>query len=438
MIMVIKLNKRDQKLLKILDLDARQSNIQIAKKLKISKNVVNYNIKRLEDEKLIKGYNTLVNASKLGYFFFRVYVDFYERDINVDDELIKYLIDLPEAGLVARVVGEWDVLIGFYVEKVDDFQKVWNKVLEKFRKHVKHFNIALVTEQISFRRSYLTDEKKDISEKNWVIDEAEKVKVDDLDLNILKMLAKNARTPIKDIALKTKMGSMAIIYRIKQLINKKVIIDILKEPIEDNTIIHSDPELGIINGLYATTSGSGGIIPIQIFKNLSSSTNDFELKLTGKQGDVMKESVECSYTAAVQYIGRNLSKYKIKSVNDLINNKFPHGFHVHAPSTSTPKDGPSAGCAFTSAFVSRMLNKKIRNDVAMTGEVELTGRITKIGGLNFKLLGAKRAGVKQVYVPLENKKDLDDIKQKYKKLINKNFKVDTFEFIDEIIDKILV
>lgn len=221
-------------------------------------------------------------------------------------------------------------------------------------------------------------------------------------------------------------------------INKKVIIDILKEPIEDNTTVHSDPELGIINGLYATTSGSGGIIPIQIFKNLSSSTNDFELKLTGKQGDVMKESVECSYTAAVQYIGRNLSKYKIKSVNDLINNNFPHGFHVHAPSTSTPKDGPSAGCAFTSAFVSRMLNKKIRNDVAMTGEVELTGRITKIGGLNFKLLGAKRAGVKQVYVPLENKKDLDDIKQKYKKLINKNFKVDTFEFIDEIIDKILV
>mgnify|MGYP000094311830 CR=1 FL=1 len=90
--MVMTLNKRDQKLLKILDLDARQSNIQIAKKLKISKNVVNYNIKRLEDEKLIKGYNTLVNASKLGYFFFRVYVDFYERDINVDDELIKYFM----------------------------------------------------------------------------------------------------------------------------------------------------------------------------------------------------------------------------------------------------------------------------------------------------------------------------------------------------------
>ncbi|MBT6773740.1 Lrp/AsnC family transcriptional regulator [Candidatus Woesearchaeota archaeon] len=222
--MVMTLNKRDQKLLKILDLDARQSNIQIAKKLKISKNVVNYNIKRLEDEKLIKSYNTIVNASKLGYFFFRVYVDFYERDINIDNELIDYLVQLPEAGLVARVVGDWDVIIGFYVRKAEDFQKVWNKVLEKFRKHIKHYNVALVTEQISFRRAYLTEEKKDISEKNWIIDEAEKVKVDDLDLEILGMMAKNARTPIKDIALKTKMSSMAIIYRIKQLISKGVIV----------------------------------------------------------------------------------------------------------------------------------------------------------------------------------------------------------------------
>jgi len=219
-------------------------------------------------------------------------------------------------------------------------------------------------------------------------------------------------------------------------INKKVIIDILKEPIEDNTIIHSDPELGIINGLYATTSGSGGIIPIQIFKNLSSSTNDFELKLTGKQGDVMKESVECSYTAAVQYIGRNLSKYKIKSVNDLINNKFPHGFHVHAPSTSTPKDGPSAGCAFTTAFISRILNKKIKRDIAMTGEIDLCGNISKIGGLLYKLLGAKQAGIKQVFICQENKKDLDKIKKENTML--KTFKVKIVKKIDDLIKDVLI
>jgi len=222
-------------------------------------------------------------------------------------------------------------------------------------------------------------------------------------------------------------------------LTEKIIKDTLKSPIDDNTTIHQNPEIGIISGLYATTNGNGGIIPIQIFDNASSSTNEFELKLTGNQGDVMKESVNCSYTAATQYIMRNLDKYSnIKNINEHINKNFKYGFHIHAPSTSTPKDGPSAGCAFTSAFISRLLGKKIRNDVAMTGEVELTGKITKIGGLNFKLAGAKRAGVKQIYIPLDNKKDLDDIKKKYTKLIDDSFKVDTFEYIDEIIDNILI
>ena len=82
------------------------------------------------------------------------------------------------------------------------------------------------------------------------------------------------------------------------------------------------------------------------------------------------------------------------------------GIHIHCPEGAVPKDGPSAGCAFTSAFISRILGKKIRNDIAMTGEVELTGKITKIGGLNFKLIGAKKAGVKLVFVPKENEKDM--------------------------------
>ena len=221
-------------------------------------------------------------------------------------------------------------------------------------------------------------------------------------------------------------------------LTENIIKNTLKTPIEDNTLIHSEPEIGIISGLYATSSGNGGIIPIQIFNNASSSTDEFELKLTGKQGDVMKESVNCSYTAATQYIMKNSDKYNIYDINEYLNKNFKYGFHIHAPSTSTPKDGPSAGCAFTSAFISRILGKKIRNDIAMTGEVELTGKITKIGGLNFKLIGAKRAGVKQVYVPLENKKDLDDFKKKYTKLIDNNFNVDTFEYIGEIIDKILI
>lgn len=225
---------------------------------------------------------------------------------------------------------------------------------------------------------------------------------------------------------------------IKQ-ITKDIIIRILEKPKNENTIIHNKPSVGIISGLYATASGDGGIIPIQIFNNFSPNTNFYEIKLTGKQGDVMKESVHCSLTAAIDYIRRHINKYPdVKNVDDHMISNFKYGFHIHAPSTSTPKDGPSAGCAFTSAFISRILGKPIRNDIAMTGEVELTGKITKIGGLNFKLIGAKKAGVKLVFVPKENEKDLEDIKNKYPLLVDDNFQVKIFEYIDDIIDDILL
>ena len=221
-------------------------------------------------------------------------------------------------------------------------------------------------------------------------------------------------------------------------INQDIINKILEKPQHESTKIHDKASVGIISGLYATTNGDGGIIPIQIFNNFSSTPNLYEIKLTGKQGEVMKESVHCSLTAAIDYVRKNKDKYNINNIDNHLIDNFKYGFHVHAPATSTPKDGPSAGCAFTSAFISRILNKPIRNDVAMTGEIELTGRITKIGGLNFKLTGAKKAGVKLVFVPKENQKDLEEIKEKYPKLFDENFEARYFEYIDEIIDTILI
>ena len=222
-------------------------------------------------------------------------------------------------------------------------------------------------------------------------------------------------------------------------VTKEIINNILEKPNNQIIKIENTPNIGIINGLYATNNGNGGIVPIQIFNNFSSTQNAYELKLTGKQGEVMKESVHCSLTAAIDYIRRNIKKYPfIINLDEYLIENFKYGFHIHTPSTSTPKDGPSAGCAFTSAFISRILGKCIRNDIALTGEIELTGRITKIGGLNFKLIGAKKAGVKLVFIPKENEKDLEEIKQKYPKLIDDTLEVRTFEYIDEITDIILV
>ncbi len=231
-------------------------------------------------------------------------------------------------------------------------------------------------------------------------------------------------------------------------IDKKLVNKILKNNIDNNTVIHDKNEIGIINGLYATSNGNGGIVPIQIVKNIISNNEKNDgLVLTGSLGDTMKESVNCSLTCAKQYLFKkygnkksftdtNDPKKKI-SFEEYIFTEFKNGFHVHTPSTATPKDGPSAGCAFTCAFISTILNKKIKRDIAMTGEIELTGKITKIGGLIYKLIGAKKAGVTQVYVSEENNKDIEEIKEKYPKLIDKNFRITLVGYISEYIDKIL-
>ena len=219
----------------------------------------------------------------------------------------------------------------------------------------------------------------------------------------------------------------------KITLNKIKIKEILKEPDIDKRLIHIKPEVGIINGMYATTNGNGGITPIQIFPNLQQSNDKYEVRLTGKQGDTMKESVLCSLTVAMEWL--TVNKYNIE---ELFSTNLKNGFHIHTPSGATPKDGPSAGCAFTCGFISRILNRPIKNTIAMTGEIELTGKVSKIGGLEFKLQGAKKAGVTMVYVPEENSKDIEEIKEKYKNLITIDFQVKLVSQIGDIIEEILL
>ena len=217
------------------------------------------------------------------------------------------------------------------------------------------------------------------------------------------------------------------------IINKDMINEILNDSGMDVEKIHKKPEVGIINGLYATSIGSGGIVPIQIYSNYYGSEGQFNLKLTGSQGDVMKESVQCSLTCALDYLYRNKEKHGIDDINNLLKTKWSCGFHIHAPSGGTPKDGPSAGCAFTIAFISRILDKPIYNDVAMTGEIDLIGNVTKIGGLEYKINGAKKAGIKKIIISNENKKDYEKIKKNDSKLF-KNMKMIFVDRIDEIIE----
>jgi endopeptidase La len=214
------------------------------------------------------------------------------------------------------------------------------------------------------------------------------------------------------------------------ILDRDIINKYLNKPSISIKSIHKNPDIGIINGLYATTNGTGGIIPILIYNNFVGGKDKFVLKITGSQGKVMKESVSFAFTTAMNLLKDIHRKKFIK--------EYSNGLHVHTPDGATPKDGPSAGSAFTTAFISRILGKKIRNDIAMTGEIEMNGNITEIGGLVYKLMGAKKAGIKLVFVPRENEKDYNKIKEADDKLITNDFEVKIVNHISEILETVLI
>lgn len=183
---------------------------------------------------------------------------------------------------------------------------------------------------------------------------------------------------------------------------------------------NKSPQIGIVRGL-AWTSVGGDTLQIEVNKMPGKG----EVELTGQMGDVMKESaiIAMSY---VRSIGReNKIKPELFKEND---------FHVHIPEGAVPKDGPSAGVTMATALFSAITEKLVRSDLAMTGEVTLRGRVLPIGGLKEKILAAKMAGIREVLVPAENKKDIEEISEEIKTGLEISFVKD----MKEVLNKALV
>ena len=208
---------------------------------------------------------------------------------------------------------------------------------------------------------------------------------------------------VRDINLKKITDEDTVIYpvNIDEEYIKIFLANIPKMTIKK---IHEIPRIGLVNGLYATKSGLGGLTVIQVMKVNSDKKFTLE-KLTGSQGEIMKESMNCAMTLAWNII----PDYIKKEINE---SKDGWGMHIHCPDGGTPKDGPSAGLAITMGIVSRLTGIAIRNDLALTGEVDLLGNAHEIGGLYSKLGGAFSSGIKTVLIPRDNKKDLDIILKK--------------------------
>jgi ATP-dependent Lon protease len=163
----------------------------------------------------------------------------------------------------------------------------------------------------------------------------------------------------------------------------------------------------VINGLWANALGKGGIIPIECYQ--FPAQNFMDLRLTGLQGDVMKESMNVAKTLAWKLT----TKSKKKSFITESNKTKMHGIHIHCPEGATPKDGPSAGTAITTAIFSLLNGKMIKNNIAITGEINLQGKVTAIGGLKLKILGGIKAGVLEFIFPKDNEKDFKEFMEKY-------------------------
>jgi ATP-dependent Lon protease len=192
------------------------------------------------------------------------------------------------------------------------------------------------------------------------------------------------------------------------------------------------PTIGCVNGLWANCEGIGGLIPIEC--KWKPADEKFKLELTGMQGDVMKESMSIALTIATNIIPTATKNKLYKSLD----NTFNKGIHIHCPDGSTPKDGPSAGCAITVSLVSLFTKVPIKNNIAMTGEINLKGEVTAIGGLEEKLEGAKSAGAIVVLCPYENMDTFNKIIEKNKTLINSNFNVMFIKNIWEALDIMLL
>ncbi len=179
------------------------------------------------------------------------------------------------------------------------------------------------------------------------------------------------------------------------------------------------PEVGIVRGL-AWTSVGGDTLQIEV--NIMPGTGD--IMLTGQMGDVMKESA----TTGISYIRSISRQYGI--ADDFF---AKHDIHIHIPEGAVPKDGPSAGITMATAMFSAVTGKKVRADLAMTGEITLRGRVLPIGGLKEKLLAAKSAGIKTVLVPKENAADVEELSSE----ITKGLEIVPVESMEEVLKEAL-
>lgn len=229
--------------------------------------------------------------------------------------------------------------------------------------------------------------------------------------NLQRQIANVIRKGIKDIIEKDKKNLN---------ISTKLVEKYLGLKIFSYEEIDKEDKVGVVTGMAWTAYG-GDTLPVEVMVM----DGKGRLELTGQLGDVMKESARAAYS----YVRAHMKELGIK--DEFYSKK---DIHIHAPEGAVPKDGPSAGVTMTTALVSALTGKKVKHNVAMTGEITLTGKVLAIGGLKEKCLAARRVGIDTVIVPKENEKDVI----KLPKIVKDSLNIILADKIDDVLENALV
>jgi len=216
------LDLKDRQILYQLDLDARQSFSQIAKRVRLSKETVQYRVKRLQEQGIIKSFITIIDSNRLGYMLFRSFVKCQNLSLEKEREIIKYL--KPRVGWVVNVRGKWDFNIAIWCKDIHEFMAFWNAFYLRFSDVILDSTSNPIPRMWIYRRGWLLGVETDTSDADLWGGTAATVAVDELDKKILSLIVTHARRSSSEIARRTGVSEGSVRHRLKRLRQQKVIL----------------------------------------------------------------------------------------------------------------------------------------------------------------------------------------------------------------------
>ena len=316
-----------------------------------------------------------------------------EQNNSFADHYIEFPLDLSRV-LFITTADDVSAIAGPLYDRMEVIELNSYTALEKFYIAKKHLvKKEMIKHSLTSKEFKISDDAINILIENYTREAG------------VRTLEKQIATLCRKATVSLESGAKSF-----KVTDKNIEEYLGKKKFSDDLVCKED-QVGTVNGL-AWTSVGGTMLPIEV----SVLDGTGKIELTGNLGDVMKESAK----TAVSYIRSKASEYGIDE--DFYKNK---DIHIHAPEAAVPKDGPSAGLAITTAIVSELTGIAIKSNVAMTGEISLKGKALAIGGLKEKSMAAYKAGCDTVIIPQDNKKDLDEISDEVKQVIDfisvKNF-----------------